>query len=181
MARASGWVESRSSEKASWATSVFPAGREALHGFHAQFAGGERAGLVERDGVDGRQFLDRRAAAEQNAVAGAPGDRRQHGGRNREHQRARRGHHQQRHGVIKRAVPDVLRRERRLAEAQPPDEEHDERQPQHAVGVIGAEPVGELLRRRFLLLGVLDEMDDLLQRTLRPPAAARALRPRPRG
>ena len=85
-------------------------GRKALDGFDAQFARGERAGLVERNGIDVGQFLDRRAAAEEDAVAGAPGDRRQHGGRNREHQRARRSHHQQRHGVIKRAVPETLAR-----------------------------------------------------------------------
>ncbi len=90
--------------------------REALDGLDAQFARGERAGLVEGNGVDGGQFLDGGAAAEENAVAGAPGNRRQHGGRDREHQRARGGHHQQRHGVIKGAVPEVPGSEGRLAE-----------------------------------------------------------------
>ena len=87
----------------------FPARRKALDRFHAQFAGGQRAGLVERHDVDLRQFFHRRAAAEQNAMPRAPGDGRQHRGGNGEHQRARRGHDQQRHGVIKRAVPDVAR------------------------------------------------------------------------
>ena len=100
-------------------------------------------------------------------MTGAPGNRREHGGRNREHQRARGRHHQQRHGVIEGAAADIPRSEGRLAEAEPPDEKHDERERQHAVGVVAAEPVGELLGGRFPLLGVLDQMDDLLQGTLR--------------
>ena len=82
----------------------FAAGRKTFDFFHSQFAGRQRAGFVERDGVHRRQFFHRRAAAKKNPVPRAPGNRRQHRGGNGKHQRARRRHDQQRHGAIKRAV-----------------------------------------------------------------------------
>ncbi len=83
---------------------VFASRRKALHIFHAQFAGGERAGFVEADDVDLGQFFHRRAAAKENSMPRAKRNRRQHRLRNGKHQRARRRHDQQRHRAIKRAV-----------------------------------------------------------------------------
>ena len=62
-------------------------------------------------------------------------------------------------------MPGALPGKRRQAKAEPPNEKHRERKPEHGVGVIGAELVGKQLRRRFLVLGLFDQADDFLQGT----------------
>jgi len=47
----------------------------------------------------------------------------------------------------------------------PPDKKHGERKPEDCVSVIVAETVGELLGGGFLQTGILDELDDFLERT----------------
>ena len=65
------------------------AGREALHFFHTQFAGGERAGLVHRHHLSLREIFHRCAPAKQNAAPRSTRNGREHGGRNRKHERTR--------------------------------------------------------------------------------------------
>src|SRR5262249_26019636 len=129
---------------------LFAAGRKRFDGFDAEFASGERAGFVESNSVDGREFLDGCATAKENAMASTPGNGRQNGGRDREHKRARRGDHQQCHRAVERAVTGGFRGERLEPEAEPPDKEHGQRKTQDRVGIKSAEFVGKLLRGSLL-------------------------------
>ena len=139
--------------------------RKTLHALHLKLARGQRAGLVHRHHVHLREIFHRRAAAKENAAPRAARDGRQHRRGNRQHQRAGRRHDQQRHRLVKRALACARGNKRRTSRRQPPDEKHHRRQRENAPGVGGAELVGESLRRRLEMLRLLDQLDDLLQRT----------------
>src|ERR1700704_3172413 len=83
---------------------LFSTGRKAFDGLNAKFTSSERAGFVERDCISGRKFFDRSAAAEKDAMARAPGDGGEHGGRDGKDQSARGGNDEHGHGAIEGAV-----------------------------------------------------------------------------
>ena len=64
---------------------------------------------------------------------------------------------------------------RRQVKAQPPYEKHEQRKAEHAVGIEGAEFIREFLGGGFLVLRLLDQRDDLLQRAFRGGAAVEKL------
>ena len=145
----------------------FAARRKAVNRSHGEVAGGQRARLVEGDDIHFGQLFHGGTATEQHAVARAPGDGREDGRRDREDERARRRHDEKRHRPVESAAGRFRRMDRRQAEAQPPDEEHDRHEAERAQRVTAAEPVGEALAGRLELLRIADEPDDLLQRAFR--------------
>ena len=149
--------------------------REALDLLHAQFARRERARLVHRHHRDLRQILHGRTATKKNTALRTPRDRGENGGRNRQHQRARRRHDQQRHRLVEGALRRRGGLERLAAKSEPPHEKHQRGQREDAVGVSRAELVREPLRRRFQMLRLANQMNDLLQRALARLAQHRRL------
>src|SRR6266571_3333697 len=145
---------------------ALPARRKAFNPLDSQFASGQRAGFVHRDDSDLGEFFNGRAAAKENAALRGPGNRRQHRRGDRKDEGARRRHDQQRHRPVKRAPARYGRDERVIAQPQPPDKKHQQRQAQDGVSVAGAEPIRESLRGRFEMLRLFDQVNDLLQRAL---------------
>ena len=103
MARARGWFEWRSSEAARRRTS------SSRPGGKLSTVSTRRSPVVSVPVLSMAttlhlgELLDRRAAAEENAAPRAPGDGGEDGGRNGQHERARRGDDEERHGVVKGA------------------------------------------------------------------------------
>ncbi len=75
----------------------------------------------------------------------AQSDGREHRRRDGQNQGAGRRHHQQCHGVIKRALLRCGPGKGRQTEAEPPNEKHRQRKPKHPIGVKRAEFIGEQL------------------------------------
>ena len=134
---------------------------------------GERAGLIEGEGVDAGQSLQGRAALEQHAGPRQPAQRRQDRRRRRQDQGARTGHHQhrqrRRHGladgaglrsVIERQPAAVLVAAPQALERQGADE-GDGGQGQHGRQEPPRQPVGGALDRRLVLEGLRGQLDDL--------------------
>ncbi len=71
---------------------------------HLGLAGGQRAGLVEGEGLDLGQRFQRRTALERHAAARSRGQRRQNRGGHRDHDGAGAGRDQQRRRAVERIV-----------------------------------------------------------------------------
>ena len=120
---------------------------------------GQRAGLVERHGIDLVRHFQRLGVLDQNAVLGGharPGHDR--GGR-RQPQRARAGNHQHRHGVDQRFLQP-------RAHCHPADE-GDERDHQHDGHEDRRHLVHQPLNRRLGRLRVFHEANDAREHRLR--------------
>ena len=120
-------------------------------------AAGQRAGLVEHDGVERRGLLERHRVLEQDAAlgaeAGADHDRR----RGREPERVRAGDDDDGDGEQQRLLHVAADDEVPDGERQAAADERDEHQPERGA-------VGEALAGRLGVLGLLDELDDLRER-----------------
>jgi hypothetical protein len=106
---------------------------------HLGAAGGQRAGLVEGEGIDGGQRFQRRAALEENAAARRRRKRRQDRGRNRDDDGAGAGGDQQRRRPVERLLPVAPSHRRRRRR---------DRAGQHRDRIALAEPCAEPLGRR---------------------------------
>ncbi len=138
-----------------------------------RLAARQRAGLVEHDGVQRRGLLQGDRVPEQDAALGAQSAADHDRGRRRQAERVRAGddhdgdREQQRvlHVAAHGEVPDH--------ESKRAAEQGDEDQPERGL-------VGEPLARRLGVLGLLDELDDLRERSVRADGGRpRALRPVP--
>ena len=65
--------------------------------------------------------------------------------------------------MVKRALALFCGSKRGEAQRQPPDKEHGKGKTEHAICVKRSEFVRELLRRGLLVLGFLNQMNDLLE------------------
>ncbi len=136
---------------------------ETFHPLDLQVAGGQRAGFVHGHHVHLGQFFNRRPAPEEDAAPRAAGDGCQDGRGDGQDQRTGGSHHQQRHREVEGRPRRVVRADGRQAGNTPPEEKHERRQPQHGVGVAGAETVGEPLRGGLEMLGLADEAEDFFE------------------
>ena len=126
----------------------------------------ECARLVHGHHGDAREIFDRRATAEKHAVARTERNRGEDRRRHREHERAGRHHHEQRHRAVKCALVRLLADERRRAEREPPHEENSRADAEHDRRVARAEAVREPLHGRLEILRIFDEPDDALERAV---------------
>src|SRR6266508_2596327 len=131
---------------------VFGAAVEGVHGDQRGLATGEGAGLVEGDGVDGGEVFEVDAALDEDAVAGAAGDRRDHGDWHGDDQGAGARDGQDHQG----AVEGVGERQPHQRGAECGDREGEG---EHDWGVGGAEAFGESLRPAAVGLCLFDLAD----------------------
>ena len=133
---------------------------------HPQISSGQGSGFIEGKGVHLGKVLNRRSSPENNPTAGTPGDRGQDRRWHTEHEGAGRGHDEHGDGAAEGAGHLSGIAQRRELGHQPPVEEKQGAADQHAGGVARAEFVGEALGDRLPLLGLADQLHDLLQGAL---------------
>ncbi len=132
-----------------------------LHAHQFGFAFGQRAGLVDHQGIDLAQHLDRFGVLEQDAAGGAFAhrDHDRHG--RRQAQRAGARDDQHRHRIDQRV------RQARLRSGQRPHREGDRGCAHHDGHKVAGHYVGELLNRRAAALRLGNHAHDLRQQRLR--------------
>ena len=160
MALETGWSERAArlrAQRVSRATSA--SADNGLEGHQPWPALGERAGLVQRHGLDAAGPLQEHPALDENA---APCRRRQatdHGHRRGDHQRARTRDHQEHQRLVDCLHPGPARQRR--------GQHHQgHREHEHGRRVDRREAVHEALRGRTRALGVFHRMDDAGQRAV---------------
>ena len=130
----------------------------AAHGLdHPRPVPRQRAGLVEGDGADARQRLERGTALDQHARAGGRADRRDDGDRHRDRKRARCGRHQY--------DERTLDPRGRVAEQAAGDGD-EEGGNQDAGNEGSGDALGQSLAVPLALLGVLDDLHDSRERVV---------------
>ena len=123
----------------------------------ARLALGEGAGFVEGDGPALAEDLDGVPSLEEHAAARAAGDGGEHGGGDREDEGAGRGHHHEGHGAVEAEVPTH-------AHEKTGAEEGEERAHEDDPGVGSPIFLDEALGRGLLVLGLVDDAEDLGER-----------------
>ena len=120
---------------------------------HAGLAFGKSTGLVERDGLERAEILERRAALYQNAAACCSGYSGQDRARGRDRQSAGAGSHKHRHRPVKTVAE-------RLVDDNPGEKEQAG-QSEHGRHKNSLKALREALGRRLLSLGFAHHLDDL--------------------
>ena len=116
---------------------------------------GQGAGLVEGDGVERAEVLQRRAALDQDTGARRTGDAREDGARGGDGERARTRGDQHGHGAIEAVAERLIDDD--------PGEQQDKGERQHHRHEDAFEPVREALGRRLLRLGLTHHPNHLGQ------------------
>ena len=126
---------------------------------HDRPADGQRAGLVEGHDLDGAGCLQAITALEHDAAAGPAGDGRQNRRRDRNHHRAGRRDHENRHRTVDGLAPFEIK-------PQAGDEQHEDRHPDHHHGIDRTDPLGHALGARARFFRLFDHPHDLRQRAV---------------
>ena len=126
-----------------------------MHGNDAERAAGERARLVESDGVDLGEGLEIRRPLHEDALATGSADATEERQRHADDQGARTTDHQEDERAGNTLRPAV-------AEEQRADDGHEQRYAHHDGRVDACEAADESLAARLLLAGVFHQFQDAL-------------------
>ena len=124
-----------------------------LPGHQPRLAFGDRAGLIECDGLELVRVLQIHPTLDENAAPRRKSQATDHRHRRGDHQRTRACNDQQHQGLVERVRPRQVHDDRG-------EHRHQHRDEEHGGGVDGGKPVHELLRGCARALRLFHRMDD---------------------